>query len=392
MSVFDGESRIRTEKRKHTIFLPLAMLFVVGGTTMLISTTQPLTVVSEDRESGILIRESPVEKVEVGNLTMNFPEINAMKVRPIPGQTGPVAADEPADKGAFVSGEILAAVDPLPESPELIPIVESDYLLDSLSPSDPPKKSGDYTSGLPKPDSVPTVLKAEQVGVPKICPSIAAVPSPCETDLPREFSKLLNQEGQLCLPGRTQRLRVGEYLDDPLKTQHLGRFLLTELAKGSVLRASVQATPDMELRLSIEQPEVPTARLLAEGSDFQSAVPIISPVGAEGSFTPWMTPEELNRHILAKNCRSGKSFWDQGNWITAVEGRVCEGGLQQYRIIYEAAPKGRKFQWRYRIAQSREDYCEKLDAARKCGFKLIQSQVFVDSTNTPRFQAVWHRM
>jgi hypothetical protein len=103
-----------------------------------------------------------------------------------------------------------------------------------------------------------------------------------------------------------------------------------------------------------------------------------------------MTPDELNQFILSKNCGKGKSYWQQGNWITAIEGRTS-GGILQFRIVCEPSPKGTPYRWHYRIAQTREDFNEKLETGKKSGFKLVQSQMFVDSTNVARFQAVWHR-
>ncbi len=137
---------------------------------------------------------------------------------------------------------------------------------------------------------------------------------------------------------------------------------------------------------SIPAPPVGSPRLSEDG-----ALPIVDPRGSAGRFTAWMTPEEMNRHILELNRGHRVSFWERGHWITAVEGRRHEG-VQEFRIIYESAPRDRDFQWRYRIAQSGEDFARNLEENSDLGFTLVHSQVFFDSDNIRRYQAVWHRV
>ncbi|MDF1814524.1 MAG: hypothetical protein P1V20_20120 [Verrucomicrobiales bacterium] len=143
--------------------------------------------------------------------------------------------------------------------------------------------------------------------------------------------------------------------------------------------------------LSVGTGEIPTARL-ALGREHQCAVPIIEAVKLSHEFTPWMTPEELNRHILAKSCGKSRSFWEAGNWITAVEGRLDKDGVQRFRIVHEKSPQTANYRWHYCIALSREDFGRKIDAGSRSGFRLVQSQMYMDSENEPRFQAVWHRL
>ena len=117
----------------------------------------------------------------------------------------------------------------------------------------------------------------------------------------------------------------------------------------------------------------------------------MKPTGGAGQFTPWLTPNQLNQYIHILNQGHEVSFWDRGHWITAVEGRM-QSGVHQYRIIYAVAPRSSQFQWRYRVAQSGEDFRKNLDSHRQLGFELVHSHVFVDTDNIRRYQAVWHKI
>ena len=58
-------------------------------------------------------------------------------------------------------------------------------------------------------------------------------------------------------------------------------------------------------------------------------------------FTPWMSLSELNAFMKTFDSKhpGERNYWDQGHWITAVDGR-WHCGIPQYRIRYGDAPKG----------------------------------------------------
>ena len=111
----------------------------------------------------------------------------------------------------------------------------------------------------------------------------------------------------------------------------------------------------------------------------------------ESMFTDWMTISDIDAYIKLLNSGHQKSFWERGHWIIAVEGR-WELGDQQYRIAWESMPRNSKYQWRYKVNQSQEDFSKAIDELAKQGFKLVHSQSFKRPDQTERFQGVWQNL
>lgn len=140
-----------------------------------------------------------------------------------------------------------------------------------------------------------------------------------------------------------------------------------------------------------ESPEIPLAKVIKARPVSKDGLPLVSLENYENRFTDWMTPGELNQHILALNQGQEISFWDRGHWIVAVEGR-WSNRRQEYRIVYERVPENSDFQWRYRIAQSRDTFTRNIQELRNDGFTLVQSQVYELPDKSSQYQAVWQKL
>lgn len=387
----------KTPKRGRTVFLPIVMLAVVGLTALLVSTTQPPTLVYEQeigKNIGTTLNKlagiTP-QKIDLRDLPESFarviePELLKIDLNPEPE----VIEEEPAEK--FVAVKPLAVAEPIseeeiaePPAVEEVKEIEAvaevtDPILESIVYSDPELEQMNHertAAGLP----APAPLEVE-----KVIPVASTV---CRVEDCPDFLKLKEHELHFNLPGGSHRVKIGDFLSgDQRKLREVGELLISELAKGNPLNASLQSNPEINPDRTEPALAIPKAKLVTE-EERLNAVPIVHSV-TSGRFTPWMTPGELNDHILSKDCGDAKNFWDAGNWITAVEGRIFDG-VQQYRIIHEKTPQERRFQWVYRIAQTREEFNRKLEIQKKSGFRLVQSQMYVDADEIPRFQAVWHR-
>lgn len=108
-------------------------------------------------------------------------------------------------------------------------------------------------------------------------------------------------------------------------------------------------------------------------------------------FTRWMTPEEIDAYIRILAGTSEKSFWDQGYWIIAAEGRWHEG-MHQFRIAYDKSPPDGEFSWQYKINQTQIDFSKSIDQFLKAGYILMHTQSFTRPDDTKRYQGVWHKV
>jgi len=132
-------------------------------------------------------------------------------------------------------------------------------------------------------------------------------------------------------------------------------------------------------------------RLPAPARVEEEALPTVDPEATKGRFTPWMTSGQINRHFMALNQGHTIDFWDRGHWIVAVEGRWTDQG-EEFRVVYEEAPRGKNYAWRYRTSQTREEFTLSMAEFKQQNYQLVQSQAYEMPDGTRRYQGVWHRV
>lgn len=165
----------------------------------------------------------------------------------------------------------------------------------------------------------------------------------------------------------------------------------TDLRSIPVIDPAIDIAPGATVPRPVPNGSEPAPTVVKARPVSQDGLPLVNPGVSSDQFTDWMTPIELNRHIHALNQGQEVSFWDRGHWIVAVEGRWSQN-RQEYRIVYEKTPKNTNFQWRYRIAQSKDAFARTIDQFRNEGFTLVQSQVFENPDRSRQYQAVWRKM
>jgi hypothetical protein len=108
-------------------------------------------------------------------------------------------------------------------------------------------------------------------------------------------------------------------------------------------------------------------------------------------FTPWMSLSELNAFMKTFDSKhpGEPNYWDQGHWITAVEGR-WHRGIPQYRIRYGDAP-GNGYWWYWYINQDKAGFNKKIHDYADDGFILAYWNKLRWPDGTWRYQAVWHK-
>lgn len=111
---------------------------------------------------------------------------------------------------------------------------------------------------------------------------------------------------------------------------------------------------------------------------------------AEINFTLWMAPLALDNYIRAKTDRNGRTFWENGHWITAVEGR-WNNNRREFRIAYDTIPEIETWQWRYKVNQSQTEFALSVTEMVEKGYTLVQTQTFRQPGGDQRYQGVWHR-
>ena len=109
-------------------------------------------------------------------------------------------------------------------------------------------------------------------------------------------------------------------------------------------------------------------------------------------FTSWMSLSELNAFMTTFDSKhpGEPSYWDQGHWITAVDGR-WHCGIPQYRIRYGDAPKGQGFRWYWFINQDRGSFNHDIQRYTEDGFILGFYSRLRWPDGTFRYQGVWHK-
>lgn len=127
----------------------------------------------------------------------------------------------------------------------------------------------------------------------------------------------------------------------------------------------------------------------AESERLKTAATVAEPIQKKG-FTPWMEPLALDTYIRAKSSGSGKTFWESGHWITAVEGRWNDG-TREFRIAYDEIPEIETWQWRYKVNQSQKEFATSVTEMVDQGYTLVQTQTFRQPDGEHRYQGVWHR-
>ncbi len=126
-----------------------------------------------------------------------------------------------------------------------------------------------------------------------------------------------------------------------------------------------------------------------EGELLKTAEALATPVKEKG-FTPWMEPLALDTYIRSKSTATGKTFWESGHWITAVEGR-WKSGTREFRIAYDQIPGIETWQWRYKVNQSQSEFATSVSEMVDQGYTLVQTQTFRQPDGDHRYQGVWHR-
>ncbi len=150
--------------------------------------------------------------------------------------------------------------------------------------------------------------------------------------------------------------------------------------------AAASASPAEEEN-TIEEVVIPDSEP-AESERLKTAA-VAEPMKVKG-FTPWMEPLALDTYIRAKSSGTGKTFWESGHWITAVEGR-WKDGTREFRISYDQIPEIETWQWRYKVNQSQEEFATSVSEMVEQGYTLVQTQTFRQPDGDHRYQGVWHR-
>lgn len=109
-------------------------------------------------------------------------------------------------------------------------------------------------------------------------------------------------------------------------------------------------------------------------------------------FTPWMSLAELNAFMdtFASKHPGEPNYWDQGHWITAVDGR-WHAGIPQYRIRYGDAPKNQGYWWYWFINQDQKGFNDKIHNYADQGFIMAYHSRLRWPDGACRYQAVWHK-
>lgn len=127
----------------------------------------------------------------------------------------------------------------------------------------------------------------------------------------------------------------------------------------------------------------------SESELLKTAATVAQPIKEKG-FTPWMEPLALDTYIRSKSTGTGKTFWESGHWITAVEGR-WKSGTREFRIAYDQIPGIETWQWRYKVNQSQPEFATSVSEMVEQGYTLVQTQTFRQPDGDHRYQGVWHR-
>ena len=139
---------------------------------------------------------------------------------------------------------------------------------------------------------------------------------------------------------------------------------------------------------------LPRAMPIAEpiSTSSANATPVlIATTAIEQDFTPWMSPLALDTYVRQLNGGYEQSFWQRGNWITAVEGRWTQGA-HEFRIVFNPIPDLDRWQWQYRANQTRESFLKSSLELESQGYRIVQSQAFSLSDGSLRYQGVWQKM
>lgn len=158
----------------------------------------------------------------------------------------------------------------------------------------------------------------------------------------------------------------------------------------STTEATLEAIspPPAEEEATVEEVNAPEPDP-AENELLKTAETVAEPIKKKG-FTPWMEPLALDTYIRAKSTGSGKTFWESGHWITAVEGR-WNNGTREFRIAYDEIPEIETWQWRYKVNQSQKEFATSVTEMVDQGYTLVQTQTFRQPDGEHRYQGVWHR-
>ena len=110
----------------------------------------------------------------------------------------------------------------------------------------------------------------------------------------------------------------------------------------------------------------------------------------ESDFTPWMSNLALDTYLRQKNRGYQGSYWAQGHWIRAIEGRWHEGA-REFRIALGKMARPGEVQWHYRVDLTGIAFAEELARMTAKEFQLAQSQAYRHPDGSMRYQAVWQR-
>ena len=110
-------------------------------------------------------------------------------------------------------------------------------------------------------------------------------------------------------------------------------------------------------------------------------------------FTPWMSLQEQSE-LLKKydTAQPGEqSFWNQGHWITAAEGR-WQDGIPQYRLRIVDAPKEQGYSWYWYFNQDKDAFNKKIHTYSDGGYRLVYWNAFQWPDGSKRYQGVWQKL
>ena len=159
-----------------------------------------------------------------------------------------------------------------------------------------------------------------------------------------------------------------------------------EITTEAVLEATAPSPAEEETTL--EEVNTPDSEP-TESELLKTAEAVVAPAKEKG-FTPWMEPLALDTYIRSKSTATGKTFWESGHWITAVEGR-WKNGTREFRIAYDQIPEIETWQWRYKVNQSQLEFATSVTEMVDQGYTLVQTQTFRQPDGDHRYQGVWHR-
>ncbi|PXA03847.1 hypothetical protein DDZ13_09395 [Coraliomargarita sinensis] len=113
---------------------------------------------------------------------------------------------------------------------------------------------------------------------------------------------------------------------------------------------------------------------------------------AKGTSTGWLPLAQFNAELARlEKKQNGKNFWDEGHWVTSVDGR-WNNGIAEYRMSYAEVPENEGYWWYWWFNQEESSFEQRKRYYSDEGFTMVHSQSYLNPEGEKRYQGVWHKI